>query len=137
MQDTENVYFDPIFNFIDFLPDSTSPGCLCDCTLDLPDGTQLQAHQILLANTSQFFLNAFTSGMSEQETRTVTLTFNPCNLFPVILHWMYTGELNVTEETLMPTLAMARFYGVQMLADQLAGFYRERIERPAMRPALL
>jgi hypothetical protein len=124
----DRVFYDPIFDFQDYLPGDGRPGELCDCTIALPDGTQLEAHQILLANSSEFFLNAFTSGMSEQETRTVTVNFNPGGLFPQIVLWMYTGRIEAAPATIMPLVAMARFFGIQALADSLAAYFEARIE---------
>jgi hypothetical protein len=125
---SERVFYDPIFNYKTFLPADDHPGQLCDCTLALPGGIQLEAHQIVLANSSQFFLNAFTSGMSEQETRTVTVGFNPCGLFPSVLHWMYTGEIEATPDTIMPLIAMARFFGIEALVDNLSSYFAVKIE---------
>jgi hypothetical protein len=124
-------YDDPVFNFSPFLLGNDNTGGLCDCTLVLPDGTQLEAHETILAHSSQFFRNAFTSGMSEQKTRTVMLTFDPRRLFPDVLKWMYHGKIEPLPDTIMPLLAIARFYGIEALADSLAPYYAAQIEPDA------
>lgn len=106
------IYFDPIFDYSEFRLEN---GHLYDCTIDLGDGQLVPAHQLILSTTSDFFFNAFTSGMSEQETRHVKLDVNPGNVFPTVLNWMYTGEIEITTDNVMALSAIAQFYGISVL----------------------
>ena len=106
------IYFDPIFDFSEFRADS---GHLYDCTIDLGDGTTVSAHQAILSTTSEFFFNAFTSGMTEQETRHVKLEVNPGNIFPLVLNWMYNGHIDITPDNIMALSVVTRFYGIGRL----------------------
>lgn len=106
------IYFDPIFDFSEFRANS---GHLYDCTIDLGDGTTVSAHQAILSTTSEFFFNAFTSGMTEQETRHVKLEVNPGNIFPLVLNWMYNGHIEITPDNIMALSVVTRFYGIGRL----------------------
>jgi hypothetical protein len=66
--------------------------------------------------------------MSEEETGTVPLTFNPGNLFPQVFRWMYTNELTIDGTTFIPILSMAYFYEINDLIRRLTDFYRANVE---------
>ena len=122
----DRIYYDPIFDYSDFIPDGHND-MLCDCTLVLQDGTTLKSHTMILANSSLFFLNAFTSGMAEEQTKTVKVDVNPGNLFPEVLNWMYCGKIAVTQQKLMPLLEITRFYGIEALLSHLTHIYQQLV----------
>lgn len=109
--------FSPIPNFSEF--QGTEDPFLYDCTLLLDDNVEIKSHAVLLANSSIFFENAFTSGMDEDINRKVTITFNPQNAFPLIMPFFYTGCIEIDNTKLIPMLAIARFYGIQNLETKL------------------
>ena len=124
----DRIYYDPIFDFSDFIPTENNDA-LCDCQLILQNGTTLKSHTMILANSSLFFLNAFTSGMTEEQTKIVHVDVNPANLFPEVLNWMYCGRISVTQQKLMPLLAISRFYGIEALSSHLLQVYQQLVSQ--------
>ncbi|OHT10274.1 BTB/POZ domain containing protein [Tritrichomonas foetus] len=106
---------DSILDFSYFYKNHLIP----DCTLVFPDGSKILAHRIILSNWSIFFEDAFTSGMQEDSTREVSIVFNPCNLLPAIVNFMYSTSIEINQENLMPLLEISHFYGVTKLFNDL------------------
>ncbi|OHS93263.1 BTB/POZ domain containing protein [Tritrichomonas foetus] len=104
---------DLIFDFGEYL----NSGLMSDCTLVFPDGRKIKAHKIILATSSKFLHDAFTSGMHEDTTGEVTITFNPQNLLPQVIDFIYTSLIEITDENCMPLIEISHFYGIQNLYD--------------------
>ena len=92
---------------------------MVDCTLDLGNGQLIGAHRLILGNSSLFFFNAFTSGMSEEKTRVVKVDVNPRDTFPLVLNWMYTGEISVPDEKIVPLVGICRYYEIDVLMQEV------------------
>jgi hypothetical protein len=111
---TTQFYSDPIFDF----SSSLSNHEICDCVLRV-DGDEIPAHRIILANSSDFFMNAFTSGMQEAEQNIVEITYNPGNVFPKVLEFIYSGRIDFDPPELVPLLAVAAYYSIGSLTECL------------------
>lgn len=106
------VNFLPIYDFSEFGGDKP---ILPDCKLILSNGEVIQSHVSILANGSEFFYSAFTSGMAEDVNREVNISFNPQNLFHSIIKYLYSGEISVEENQIMSLFAIAKYYGVSAI----------------------
>ena len=118
-----HAHFVPFGDFSDFFGSNL---CLTDCQIIL-NNERISAHTIILANGSEFFYNAFTSGMEEEVKREVSIDFNPQNLFPVVLNWIYTSQISFEFNQLMPLLSIAKFYGVNNLLEKLENYLQNVI----------
>jgi hypothetical protein len=87
---------------------------LCDCQVII-DEEVFHAHRAVLANGSEFFFNAFTSGMQEDETASVVITFNPENVLPKALMFLYCGRIQILTHELFALIEVAHFYGIEQL----------------------
>ena len=116
-QDSPKTFiFIPSFNYKEFLDD----GFLTDCTIiyhNEGNEHKIKAHIAIISSNSEFFFNAFTSGMSEQTTKTVDITVNPSNKFPEVLTFLYTGEIRLEDNNIMCILSIANFYGIPKLSQ--------------------
>ena len=108
----------PVFDF-DYSEFVDGAQGMVDCTLDLGNGQLIGAHRLILGNSSLFFFNAFTSGMSEEKTRVVKVDVNPCDTFPLVLKWMYTGEISVPDEKIVPLVGICRYYEIDVLMQEV------------------
>lgn len=117
------IYFHPIFNYEEFLDE----GKLTDCTIVVSEGVEKKAHCLILANSSEFFFNAFTSGMEEEKQRRVKITENTNDTFIDILKWIYSGKIIINDENVMALLHMARFYGVSNLTSVVENWLKQFI----------
>jgi hypothetical protein len=74
---------------------------LCDCEIqlyaDLSDDQPcdvIRAHRVVLANSSDFFYNSFTSGMQESATGIVKVCGSSPSAFRSVIRWMYGGTFD-------------------------------------------
>lgn len=120
-QYTQELFLAPLFKFGEFF----ESGLLADCeihvhqSMDDPEYQIIRAHRLVLANSSDFFHNSFTSGMIETETGVVDVYTNPNNLFPVVVKWMYDGSLAFDPSQIMSLLSIAHNYGIRKLDIEL------------------
>ena len=127
MDYTQELHVSSLFDYTDFY----TSGLLKDCRINVlnEDGSfsTIEAHLLVLANSSEFFFNAFTSGMQEASDRTVEATVNPHNLFPKVVQWMYNGKIEFNQDDLMSLLEITHFYGIDQLENELKNKYRQII----------
>lgn len=98
-----------------------------DCTIIIPGQEPILAHRAILSSYSSFFENSFTSGMQEDSKRQVVIDFNPCNMLPDLIEYMYTEYITLTQENIMPLMELSKYYGVNSLYEGLCGKLNEEI----------
>lgn len=103
---------------------------MCDCTIRL-DGKEeeYQAHRAVLASASEFFLNAFTSGMQEDAERCVTIPANYTTLFDKIYQFCYSGRLDIIPEEVVQLLDYASYFGISTLTDLILKVLKENMSK--------
>ena len=121
--------FESIFDYSEFQNDEYK--AMFDCKLEFENGDSLPAHRLVLGNCSEFFFNAFTSGMSEDKERVVKIDYNPCNAFPDVFKWMYTGHISVPVDKIVPIISIARYYGIELLVTEIRNFLKNATSSPA------
>ncbi|KAK8866248.1 hypothetical protein M9Y10_009207 [Tritrichomonas musculus] len=112
------LYLNPYFNYLRFYKE----GKLTDCELVFPEENEIapiKAHAIILANSSDFFLNAFTGNLGEAKSGKVQMTDNPMNLLPKVIEFLYSGKLEYTEGEVMSLLHIANAYFIQSLQHRM------------------
>ena len=128
MDYNQELYISSLFDFSDFLENEF----LSDCIIKIqnPDGSQtdFKAHSVILANSSLFFYNVFTSGMQESSEGVVIVNVNPDNVLPKALTWLYNGKIQFSKEELMPLFEVAHFYAIDQLTKELKNVFQEIIE---------
>ncbi|XP_072037553.1 uncharacterized protein [Amphiura filiformis] len=83
-----------------------SEGTFCDVTIKV-GSQEFQAHKNILAASSGYFKVMFTSGFQKAGAAKVTVE-GESNIFEVLLHYIYTGDMNnLTEENASEVLSMA------------------------------
>ena len=130
MEQFQDISIFPRFDFKSFYKNQE----FTDCEVIIEDEDSsvsiVKAHIIVLANSSQFFFNVFTGEMDESKTHQVHVKFNPMNLLPKVIEWMYDGNLffesdEQEKEQKIPLLAIANFYTI----DALSRYLFESIEK--------
>ena len=117
------------FKYLDFYQNKK----FSDCKVIVPnkDGstTTIDAHILILSNSSEFFYNVFTSGMQESQNGIVNITVNPQDLFPKVIEYFYTGELLIEKpENILDFLEISIFYSIEQLKQKLITFIRENLD---------
>lgn len=129
---------EPNFDFSDFYQDDF----LSDCNIQLVDKdgnifSKIRAHRLVLANSSDYFNSSFTIQSKESLTSTVDVCLSneeERNLFPLIICWMYQGDIHISLETFMPLLYMARFFGIIKLEQEMKQYLKENISSEYILP---
>ena len=120
MDFSQEIVLAPLFDFLEFYDNQTLTDCIVYIGEDKESSEAIHAHILVLANSSGFFYNVFTGDMEEAKTHEVHVQFNPKNLLPKIIRWMYNGKLTFeTEEEekneIIPILAISNFYNIEKL----------------------
>lgn len=126
MNEASQEISEPLFDFSNFYQNDF----LADCSLLIKDSngtlnSTIRAHKIVLANSSDYFLDMFTSGMKESVTNEVDIRISneiEIQLFPQIINYIYTGEIDISLDSFIPILHMARKYRIKQLFEELINY---------------
>lgn len=89
-------------------------GILCNTILQV-DGQEFPAHKNILAASSAYFLGLFTSDMKERHQNEVKLEGFKSLVMDDLLNYIYTGEVEITDENVKELV----FAGDYLLIDSL------------------
>jgi hypothetical protein len=117
----------PLFDFLRFYDE----GLFTDCEIHVfePGSTTptvIRAHRSVLANSSEFFDNIFTSDMQEAKTGIVSVPDVRYDLVLRVVRYLYSGRLDFSEDIVMPLFSIARDFGIQSLLTSLEAYINER-----------
>jgi hypothetical protein len=112
-----------------------SSGLFNDVIL-VSNGESHACQRILLARHCRWFEREFVANpVPFGQPLTLTLPVNPDNILPRFLDLLYTGDCEITMDTLPPLLKMAIFYGAPALCDIFRYFVQLEIaELPLPKP---
>lgn len=108
---------DMIFDFSEYLDHQLNTDCRLILLND--EHTQYKCHKIILASTSGFFHDAFNSEMEEEKTSEVEIKCNPLNLFPMVLHFLYSSLIDIKDDNIMAFYEIAYFYRIEILEEKI------------------
>jgi hypothetical protein len=122
----------PLFDYLRFYDE----GLFTDCEIhvfdtDPSDYKTIRAHRLVLANSSAFFENLFTSGMKEASTGVIDAPNIPFPEFQQVIRFLYSGTASLPDDTLMLTFFIARHFGIPSLLSYLKD-YLTRVPATAM-----
>ena len=102
---------------------------LCDTILQV-DGQEFPAHKNVLAACSEYFLGLFTSDMKEKHQLEVKLEGFRAFVMNDLLHYIYTGEVEITDENVKELVFAADYLLITSLKDK-GSEYLEGILNPS------
>ncbi|OHT16239.1 BTB/POZ domain containing protein [Tritrichomonas foetus] len=129
MDYSAELFLCPNFNYKEFKDDNF----LADCevrihhSIDDPEYVSYPAHVIVLANSSEFFYNVFTGDTQESATGIVDVYTNPMGLLPSVIDFMYTGQLDFTEDQVMALYHIAHDCGIRSLEENLNNYLESQV----------
>lgn len=92
-------------------------------------GVEYKLHMLLLAFHSEFFRRAFSSEFREKSERKVVLGFeDSAGVWPDMMEYFYTEELTLTDENVLPLLAMSRELMVPKIQEFCADYAQSSLE---------
>ena len=95
-------------------------GSLCDVTL-VVEGREFKAHRNVLAASSPYFRNMFTSEMREKTESKVTIEALTSSVMEDLLSFIYTGAVEIGEESRARDLLSAADYLMVPRLNKIAG----------------
>jgi hypothetical protein len=117
----EQLILNPRFDFLHFYEQNL----FTDCEIHVYDSDQssdrhiVRGHRVILANTSLYFENAFTSGMREAETGIVEARGVPFPHFAAVVRYLYSGNISFDDDSVVWLFYIARHFGIQSLHNLL------------------
>ena len=94
-------------------------GRLTDCVI-VVEGEHFEAHRVVLAAHSEYFLRLFVSSFTDAASATVVLETLPAPAFAAFLEWAYRGELELGDaESIAPLLSAAAYLQAAELSNSL------------------
>ncbi|GMR43353.1 hypothetical protein PMAYCL1PPCAC_13548, partial [Pristionchus mayeri] len=95
-------------------------------TVILIEDQRIQSHKTLLSGRVPYFRGLYESNMTECTTGEVPLNGNASSMIALI-HYVYTGELKITEDNVEDLMISANYLGIESVMDECAQFDRKRL----------
>jgi len=102
-----------------------SAGLLCDVTL-VAENLEIPAHKMVLASCSPYFYAMFT-GFTERESNRVTLQGVDSQALQILVDYVYTSEVEVTEENVQVLLPAANLLQLTDVRDACCEFLQSQL----------
>ncbi|XP_072432481.1 kelch-like protein 2 isoform X2 [Chiloscyllium punctatum] len=103
-----------------------SQNLLCDVTLVAED-TEISAHRVVLAACSPYFHAMFTGEMSESKAKRVRIKEVDSWTLSILVDYVYTAELQVTEENVQVLLPAAGLLQLQDVRKTCCDFLESQL----------
>ncbi|BFZ14222.1 hypothetical protein BsWGS_17260 [Bradybaena similaris] len=97
-----------------------------DVTLRV-EGTDFPCHKNVLAASSPYFLVMFSTNMAESQLNCITLQDMEARTLELVLDYIYTGQVNLTEDTVQNLLSAANLFQLIPLRDGCAEFMMNHV----------
>jgi len=95
-------------------------GILCDMTL-VAGNVDIQAHKLVLANTSHYFYSMFTGGLKETESSRIVMDDLEPEILTILIEYCYSSKITITQDNvknLYLTSMMLKFKDVNKACSQ-------------------
>ncbi|KAK7498597.1 hypothetical protein BaRGS_00010257 [Batillaria attramentaria] len=110
----------------DLLNHMRRSGLLCDVTLKV-DSIEIPAHKNILASCSQYFYAMFTGEMTESKLDCITLQEIDPKALALLVDFIYTSEIHVTEENVQTLLPAANILQITEVRDACCEFLQAQL----------
>ncbi len=100
---------------------------LCDVVL-LVDGSEFEAHRIILAGVSPYLRAMFTNGMLESGQKKVEISGIDAKTMGLLIEFAYTGTIEVNIENVQQLLAAASMLNITPLPNSCSNFLRGQLD---------
>ncbi|CAJ0593642.1 unnamed protein product [Cylicocyclus nassatus] len=109
------------------LNEQRSSGMLCDLVLVTDDNRTINAHKAVLAAASPFFHAMFAVDMVESKNNKITMHGIDFTTLEEIIHYIYSGLIQVDAENLIPTMFAANFFQLNDLTESCAELLKNHL----------
>lgn len=99
---------------------------LIDCTLKIKD-KEFPCHRLVLCACSAYFRSIFLSDLEESKKREIVLEDVEPGVMGLILKYLYTSKINVTEQNVQDIFAVANVYQIPSIFTVCVSFLQKRL----------
>uniref|UniRef100_A0A4W6DDC0 Kelch-like family member 40b n=1 Tax=Lates calcarifer TaxID=8187 RepID=A0A4W6DDC0_LATCA len=99
---------------------------LVDCTLKIKD-KEFPCHRLVLCACSSYFRSIFLSDLEESKKREIVLEDVEPGVMGLILKYLYTSKINVTEQNVQDIFAVANMYQIPSIFTVCVSFLQKRL----------
>ncbi|XP_074549751.1 kelch-like protein 40b [Halichoeres trimaculatus] len=99
---------------------------LVDCTLKIKD-KEFPCHRLVLCACSSYFRTIFLSDLDESKKREIILEDVEPGVMGLILKYLYTSKINVTEQNVQDIFAVANMYQIPSIFTVCVSFLQKRL----------
>lgn len=99
---------------------------LVDCVLKIKD-KEFPCHRLVLCACSSYFRTIFLSDLEESKKREVVLEDVEPGVMGLILKYLYTSKINVTEQNVQDIFAVANMYQIPSIFTVCVSFLQKRL----------
>ncbi|XP_074477567.1 kelch-like protein 40b [Sebastes fasciatus] len=99
---------------------------LIDCTLKIKD-KEFPCHRLVLCACSSYFRSIFLSDLEESKKREIVLEDVEPGVMGLILKYLYTSKINVTEQNVQDIFAVANIYQIPSIFTVCVSFLQKRL----------
>ncbi|KFQ26284.1 Kelch-like 40, partial [Merops nubicus] len=110
----------------DGLKDMLDHNKFLDCVLKVK-GKEFPCHRLVLAACSPYFRAMFLSDMEESKKREVSLEDVDPDVMGKILHYIYTSELEITEQNVQDIFSVANMFQIPSIFTVCVSFLQKRL----------
>lgn len=99
---------------------------LVDCKLKIKD-KEFPCHRLVLCACSSYFRAIFLSDLDESKKREIVLEDVEPGVMGLILRYLYTSKINVTEQNVQDIFAVANMYQIPSIFTVCVSFLQKRL----------
>ncbi|XP_035535683.1 kelch-like protein 40b [Morone saxatilis] len=99
---------------------------LVDCVLKIKD-KEFPCHRLVLCACSSYFRSIFLSDLDESKKREIVLEDVEPGVMGLILKYLYTSKINVTEQNVQDIFAVANIYQIPSIFTVCVSFLQKRL----------
>lgn len=110
----------------DGLCDLLDNDTMVDCVLKIKD-KEFPCHRLVLAACSSYFRAFFQSGVEESKQREIVLEDVEPGVMGMILKYLYTSSINVTEQNVQDIFALANMLQIPSIFTVCVSFLQKRL----------
>lgn len=97
-----------------------------DCVLKIQD-KEFPCHRLVLAASSPFFKAMFLSNLEESKKREIVLKDVEPGIMGMILRYLYTSDINLTEQNVQDIFIVANMYQIPSIFSVCVSFLQEKL----------
>ncbi|XP_041824665.1 kelch-like protein 40b [Melanotaenia boesemani] len=99
---------------------------LVDCVLKIKD-KEFPCHRLVLCACSSYFRSIFLSDLEESKKREIVLEDVEPGVMGLVLKYLYTSKINVTEQNVQDIFAVANMYQIPSIFTVCVSFLQKRL----------